>query len=221
MDIEAATLQLHQIFDCGRRAGIEHAMFLNFGTLLGVVRERGLIEHDSDTDIGVRSDWISKSQELAFYEELCKANLFMFRRRRARRADINRYLWNSLRSKRHGPKCCIWYMFPWGKHLYHCKGRRWLRKIGLKPAVIKLLPNHGRNIQEHETIMKGNSLNCFESLVKIKVLGGKFNIPAGYGQLLDEYYEDWGIPRSGASMRHRIVLIGKWSDENTWLILKE
>lgn len=217
MDIPSATRQLHKIFECGRKAGIGHAMYLNFGTLLGVVRDNGLIPWDDDTDVSVMSDWITPEQEQAFYTELCKADVFKYRRRRAYRVDTNRALWWSCRSELHGCKSCIWFTFKWRNHVYHCKGKRWLRKIGLKPEVSELISG---KLQDYTTIMKGNSAECFEKMREVKFLGGRFNIPFGAGTLLDEYYPNWAVPKQGgASSRYRIVIIADWSRENSWKII--
>lgn len=221
MHVESAIRQLHTIWKCGKEAGIEHAMFLNFGTLLGYVRENGLIEHDDDTDVGVRSDWITEQQEQAFYHALVRANCFAYRRRTARRPDTHRALWWSIRSELHGCKNCIWFMFPWKNHLYHCKGHRWLKKIGQRPEVLKALPNE-ISLKDCSSFAKGNSVDAYETLIQVKFLGGKFRIPAGYGKLLDEYYPGWAIPKKGgASARHRLVLIKDWGDQNQWLVIKE
>ena len=220
MDVPSATRQLFKIFDCGKRAGIEHAMYINFGTLLGCVRDRGLIPWDDDTDVSVRSDWITAEQESAFYTELCKNDLFRYRRRRVTRNDTGRALWWSLRSELHGTKSCIWFTFKWREHVYHCKGHRWLNKIGNKPEVMEIMPRN-THLRDYSTIMKGNTAECFEKLRDVKFLGGRFNIPIGAGQLLDEYYPNWGVPKQGgASSRYRLVLVADWARENSWFVLQ-
>lgn len=218
MDIPSATRQLKTIFDCAREAGIFHATYINFGTLLGFVRDRALIPWDDDTDISVMSDMIKPKQEYDFYQKLCKANVFKYRSRRTYRSDIERALWFSCRSELHGSKSCIWFTFRWKNHLYHCKGNRWLKKIGNKPEVNQLIPSG--NIHDYTTIMKGNSIECFKSLREVKFLGIKVNIPVGAGQLLDEYYPNWAIPKhGGASSYYRLVLIKKWAKKDSWMVL--
>lgn len=217
MDIPSATRQLHTIFNCARKVGIGHAVYINFGTLLGYVRDRALIPWDDDTDVSVMADWITANQEAAFYFELCNADVFKYRRRRAFRYDTKRALWWSCRSELHGCKSCIWFTRKWGNHVYHCKGKRWLRKIGLKPEVNELING---NLADYKTIMKGNTAECFEKMREVKFLGGKVNIPHMAGTLLDEYYPAWATPKKGgASARYRLVIIGDWARENTWKIL--
>lgn len=220
MNVESATRQLHKIWECGQNAGIEHAMFVNFGTLLGYVRDRALIPWDDDTDVSVRSDWITPTQEVAFYEELCKANMFAYRRKQRMRTDSERAIWWSLKSERQGTKSCIWFVFPWGNHIYHSKGHRWIRKIGHNPIVYKNLPMSVK-LAHCSAFAKGNCKSCFDELIRIKWLGGKFRIPIGYGTLLDEYYPNWAIPKvGGASARNRLVLIQSWKDQSSWLVIE-
>ena len=275
MNVENASKQLHKIFECGKKAGISHAMFISFGTLLGCIREGGLIPHDGDTDVGIRSDWITKEQEVAFYNELNKNNLFRYRRKKATRwynknkahidknkdPDLKSYglegkltkgknetennqarpyfggkndrlLWLSLMSDnpkeydncnlKVGVKSCIWFFFPWRRWLWHCKGGRWLTKIGNKTELQKHLPNDLFMPGKYMSIMKGNTLSCFDKLIPKKFIGGTFNVPIGYGQLLDEFYPNWSVPKvGGASSRHRIVLIGDWANESTWKFVEE
>lgn len=222
MNREVVGEQLIEIFACGERAGIRHAMFIGFGTLLGFAREKNLIEHDDDTDVCVRSDWITQEQEVAFYEELKARNLFMYRERHAFRKSDNRLLWLSLRSKMKehgGAKSCIWFMFPWKGYLWHCKGGRWLKKIGQKLPVQRMLPNRGEDLQRYSTFLKGNTLRYFEPLIEVGFCGGKVNVPPMMGSILDEHYENWAIPGRGASLRHKLVLVDKWEDPNTWLFI--
>ena len=223
MNVEAAEQQLVKLFDIARKVGIYHAMFINFGTLLGYVRENGLIAHDDDTDISIRSDWITRRQEQDFYDELTKQDMFLYRARKAFRPTSNgegRFLWLSLKMASPGTKSCCWFMFPWKSHLYHCKGKRWLRKIGLKPAVRKLLPKNGEGLAQYQSIMKGNSLHCFDKLKEVRFLGTRVNIPYRAGTLLDEFYPDWAVPGKGSSARFRSVLIRDWMDESSWLVLE-
>lgn len=222
MNRDVVGKQLVDIFDAGEKAGIKHAMFIGFGTLLGFAREKNLIEHDDDTDVCVRSDWITREQELRFYDELKAKNMFMYRARMAERKDTERYLWLSLRSQIKelgGAKSCIWFMFPWKGYLWHCKGGRWLKKIGQKLPVQRKLPNRGEDLGKYTTFMKGNSLKHFEPLVEVDFCGGKVNVPPGIGSILDEHYPDWAVPGRGSSARHKLVLIGKWEDDSTWMFI--
>lgn len=215
--------QLSKIFECGEKAGIKHAMFLAFGTLLGYVREKDIIAHDTDSDVGIRSDWITAEQETEFYRQLQKTGptnkgLFEARARAARRSDTNRFLWLSLKWDLNRNKNCIWFMFPWKRYLYHCKGGRWLKKIGYKPEVKKMLPT---DLENYETIMKGNTLRYFDRMEEVKFYGTTMNIPWMSRSILDEYYPNWAVPKAGgSSARFRTVLIKKWEDEKTWIVLE-
>lgn len=218
---QLTTLQLHKIFDIGRKCGIGHAMFINFGTLLGYVRDKDLIDNDDDTDVCIRSDWVKAEDEKKFYKMLIDEGMFEFRGRRAIRKDTNRLLWLTLKNAREGDKSCVWFMFPWKKHLYHCKGKRWLKKIGMKPQVIKDIPGRENGLFINQTIMKGNTLKYFEKLIPVKFIGGVVNVPWMFGSLLDEYYPNWARPGRGASSRYNLVLIKKWEVQDSWMVIKE
>ena len=98
MKIEPTIKQMHHIREIAKKSGIYHAMFPGFGSLLGMVREGGLIKHDDDTDMCVLSDKITEEQENAFVKGLADAGMFKYRRKMERRTDNNRLLWLSLKS---------------------------------------------------------------------------------------------------------------------------
>jgi len=63
MDQRIAQENLLAIADVLDRLGIRY--FLFFGTLLGAVREKGFIAHDTDTDIGVFADFSGRFEEIS------------------------------------------------------------------------------------------------------------------------------------------------------------
>jgi len=62
MDQQIAKENLFAVADLLDRLGIQY--FLFFGTLLGAVREKGFIAHDTDTDIGVFADFSGRFEEI-------------------------------------------------------------------------------------------------------------------------------------------------------------
>ena len=211
MNKEAAFRQMPKIKECAERAGIGHALFLGYGTLLGLVRENDLIDHDDDTDFCVRSDLITIKQEYQFFDELNRAVLFAARRRRRCRSDNNRILWMSLKSEADGCKSCIWFQWEWKGYAWHSKGRRWNAKIGKRR-------NWELDYENVEAIAKGIPKEfIFCDFVKKKLNGEYYNIPINYGSALDHWYSGWLIPhKGGASTADIHCISGDWSNEETW-----
>lgn len=232
MNVDAARRQLKVLYEIAEDVGIRHAVFINFGTLLGCVRQNGFIPWDSDFDIAVRSDWITAKQEQNFYVQLYKPRnayngapgekgLFSYRDRKARRGYNRRLLWLSMQWELKGEHNCCWFMFPHNGYLYHCKGRRWIKKIGNRPEVKRALPMDC-NLGGYSAFAKGNTLSCFDKMKQVKFEGTWVNIPCGYGRLLDEYYPNFCMPKyRGASSRHRLMLVPDWDKPDGWMIVED
>lgn len=211
---DAASRQLEKIWSCARSAGIEHAIFINFGTLLGHVREHGFIEHDNDTDVCIRSDWITEEQEIAFHQGLKAARLFEYRERVSHRPDTNRLLWLSLRAELEGIKSCLWFMWPYDDCLWHSKGTDWAESIGSRPRVRRAIGA----TTEIQAVAKGNTLRCFNRLLPATFLGVDVRIPESSGELLDEEYPLWATPKVGCSSEEmRLMAIQRWTEPASWM----
>lgn len=61
-----ATDTLKKCYKCAEKAGIRHALFVNFGLLLGIVREKDYISHDSDVDMCIKQELITPEQEILY-----------------------------------------------------------------------------------------------------------------------------------------------------------
>ncbi len=213
MNVDAAVRQMPRIKYCAEKAGIGHALFIGYGTLLGAIRENGLIGHDSDTDFCIRSDLVTKVQEQKFYEILDAEGMFEYRRRRKIRPDTGRYLWMSLKSELGGCKSCIWFQWPWNGYYWHTKGNRWVTKIGRKRKL-------DIDFKNTAAITKGVPIGYLSKLSTKKLYGERYNIPYMYGSCLSYWYGDFMTPREGgASSCEMLTIIGKWSDESTWKML--
>lgn len=197
-----------QLVECGKLAGIHHAQFIGYGTMLGHIREGGPIGHDSDTDMCILSDKITAEQEMRYYDEINKMGLFGARRKTKKRLDTNRYLWISVRESKKKCKSCNWFQQKIEGYYYHSKGDAWIKKLGprLKPPV-----------ESGEAIMKGVRAELMEDLIPIDFCGVQTNIPRRYGELLDVWYPDWAVPRKGGASKEEIVLIvDKWREPEKW-----
>ena len=203
--------QLKFIRICAIKAGIWDHVFLGYGTMLGAVRERCIIGHDTDADICLMADRFTKEQEDAFYKALWDEGLFDHRHREQRRSDTGRLLWCSVKKFKDGTKNCIWFQFPYNGFYWHSKGPEWVRKIGcrLEPAF-----NDG------EAVGKGIPEGYFDEFSEVDWYGQQWKIPTNYGTCLDFYYPKWLIPAGGCSKSQYILAVGKWKDKQTWQVRK-
>lgn len=204
--------QLKWIRRCATEAGIYDAMFLGYGSCLGAVRDRGIIEHDNDADVCFLADKFNKEQEDVFYDKLHEYGLFTARHRERRRGDTGRLLWCSVKREKGGMKTCIWFQQRYRGFYWHSKGRIWTQKIGLKmyPMVPSFCEAVGKGIPEH----------MLEELITVDWYGDKtWKIPARFGECLDFWYPAWPIPRvGGASKSEYILVIESWKNPENWHI---
>jgi len=70
-----ATDTLKACIQCAKKAGINHALYINFGLLLGIVRERDYISHDNDVDLCINQDLIKPEQEILYRNYLKEAGV--------------------------------------------------------------------------------------------------------------------------------------------------
>lgn len=219
MNVKEGIRALCKIRKCAEDAGMGHALFLGYGTLLGLVREKGFIGHDKDMDVCIRSDMVTLEQEKKFYEELDNSGLFNSRRRRRARPN-GRLLWLSTRELPNkgvdledaGVKCCIWFQYFWKGYMWHSKGHRWIEKIGMR----RNLPIDYDNAK---AIAKGIPEIFCRKLITKEFYGEKFNVPSMYGSCLDAWYPDWLTPRGGSSKCEIIKIINDWNNDHTWKIV--
>ena len=228
-----ATDTLRVCYECAEAAGIRKALFVSYGLLLGIVREKDYIPWDNDIDMCVRRDWITAEQELKYYKLLEEAGLFGARRKWStvkakdgfpstmilsnndKSGDPVRLTWFSLRPKPHQPKFCHWFMFPWNGYMWHTKAGKWVqeRKFTHKKWDYK---------ESDEAIMKGCPVEYLDELMDFEFYGLDIRIPKRAGSCLDFMYPGWLIPRRrGASSKKIVCVVGKWDDKSTWRIFPD
>ena len=202
--------QLKWIKRCAEEAGIYDHMFLGYGSCLGAVRDKGIIEHDDDADICFLADKFDKKKEDVFYDKLYEYGLFAARHRERRRSDNGRLLWCSVKREKNGMKTCIWFQQLYKGFYWHSKGRLWTEKIG--PRLIPVVDSGC------EAIGKGIKRSLLERLVTVDWYGDKtWKIPFNYGACLDFWYPNWATPVvGGASASSYILVVGSWKKPETW-----
>lgn len=227
---------LRIIHECASKAGIRKALYVNFGLLLGIIRESDFIKWDTDVDMCLKQELITPAQEIKYFKLLEENGLFAARKKwssindkngfseklissRKKDADTTaadrkvRFTWFSLRKAKEYPKFCHWIMTDWNGITWHSKGGLWISKH-------KFNRKHYNYNPTDEAILKGIPQKYVEELIEINFYGIKMQIPALYGSCLDFLYPGWLIPsHRGASASKIVCVAPKWADKKTWRVI--
>lgn len=168
-------------------------MFLAFGSLLGYVRNRGVVPHDDDMDVGFISDTLEKAQCDHYIDRLEYYGCFKVRRKHTFNQITKKPFWVSI--KKHPErcwKCCNWFMFEHNGYIWHHKGL--------------------------DSKIKGIPAKYLQLGASVTFLGQKIRIPKYSGACLDLWYPDWRTPRKGGSSCGTLMSVKNWNDKKTWKI---
>ena len=207
-----ATEDVATCYECAQKAGCEQHLFINFGGLLGIVRENDWIGWDNDIDMSMHADMMTREQQDAYIQNLEDAGMFFARKRICRRNDTGAATWFSLRRKSKRAKFCHWCGFSW-------EGFWWWSKAGKWVTQSKFNYDQWGVTDETEGIMLGIPEGYVKELMWIEFRGIKVQIPKMYGSVLDWEYPAWPIPKKGGSSKKQVVcVVPKWADERTWRV---
>ena len=220
--------QIAKCYECAKQVGIDNAMFIGFGVLLGIVRERDIVRGDDDVDMCVLSDRITGEQELSYYRMLKRYGMFDARERKAFRSskggfqfslveqgvpnDGVRFTWFTLRPTHDAPRMCHWFMFRHEGFYWWSKGNQWVDPGKFKPEKV------GYDPKNTDGIALGIPERCFEWLETIKWQGMEVRVPKLCGTVLDHHYPGWAMPASTSSCHENILIVPKWTDPKHWII---
>lgn len=210
-----AISDLRTVYECADRAGIKEHLFVCFGLLLGVVRNRDFIPGDDDIDMGCLSDRITKEQEDEYYKQLKAAGMFFARERIEKRDDTDRYTWFSLRKRNNHAKFCHWFWIKHAGYYWHTKAGRWTGQAGKR----RFGENDDLEFGNGEVaVMKGIPARIIEETMEIDFNGVGIRIPKAYGACLDFWYPGWLVPSRTKSSRQVLCQIRNWSDSAHWKV---
>jgi len=206
-----ATEDIAICYECAEKAGIKDRLFINFGVLLGIVRDGDFIRGDDDVDMSVHTDGITKDQQDCYIEELRKKGMFFARERVSRRSDTGMATWFTLRRRKERAKFCHWWGFEHKNYWWWSKGGRWVHQS-----------KFGRHFWEYgpetQAIALGILAENVQRLIWVKFRGINVQIPERKGSVLDWEYPGWLIPQSGSSRKQVGMIIERWDDKRTWKI---
>lgn len=213
MDRKTAIELLNDMHNCAVKAGVSKYMFIGFGTMLGALRDNGLIKHDDDMDIC----FLPMPPELkeSYYRECMNAGLLAGWKNPAERTSSKpsgELLWFSAKKGEKTTKSCNWFFEEWDDMLWHTKGKAWVSEEHF-PRKLRYKP-------DDEAVMLGAPTKYF-GLQAIRFEGITLNMPNMPGTLCDLYYPDWFTPQEGGtSAQVYIARVGRWDDKSTWSRLK-
>lgn len=219
-------------YECAKKAGIDHALFVNFGLLLGIVRDGDWIAHDNDCDLCLKIDKITPQQQLEYInylgenvdekgnlkpqlktaKELAGHGMFFAREKNSKRKDTGVYTWFSLRKRNDRAKFCHWCGFDWQGYWWWTKAGKWVtpRKFDLDRWNYETTT---------DALMLGIPSEYMEKLIWITFRGIKVQIPKRFGSVLDWEYPAWPIPKKGGSSKKQAVcIVENWEDQRTWRV---
>jgi hypothetical protein len=210
------------MYECAERAGMRHALFLGFGTLLGYVKFGDVIPYDNDLDMCVASELTNPENIRQFVEEIKKPfqigkqrfphglgeNMFRFSNNRP---DHGYPVWLSVGHRSimrdNGVKSCIWIMFEHSSHIFHSKGDRWVTNAKFP----------GFQIRNNDVALGlGQPKWTLNNFVEIDFHGVKVNAPIKAGSCCDWWYDGFSYFGDGASAHKRILAIQDWNNKSTW-----
>jgi len=208
MNLESSRNLLKELYECAKDAGISEKVFISFGTLLGAVREKGLIEHDTDLDVCILP---ISTEEKQLYYNICKERGLMdgwkHPSSRIGKSTHGEIFWFSAKKSRPETKCCNWFMFKWNKLMWHTKG-----PLSQRYSMVTDVP-------VARWFAKGAKAEYFKELVPIKFLDIDVNVPKMTGSLLDFWYPNWLIPvYEGASCNDIIGSIKYIGKKLDWIM---
>ena len=206
------TEDIQTCYECADKAGIKDALFVNFGALLGIIREGDFLGHDDDCDMCLDMDGVTKEQQDAYIQNLNDAGMFYARKKFSRRPDTKAATWFTLRKKDGRAKFCHWCGFSWQGFWWWSKAGKWVeqRKFNMS--------KWGWN-DETCALMLGIPADYIREKMWIDFRGIKVQIPKNYGSVLDWEYPGWPVPRKGGSSKKQAVcIIEDWKTPKKWRV---
>lgn len=213
-DVKRKAIQdIRTVYSCAEAAGIREHLFVCFGLLLGIVREKDFIENDDDIDMGIISERITREQEKKYFQNLVDAEMFFARRRIEKRDDIDRFTWFSLRKRNNRAKFCHWFWIKHAGYYWHTKAGKWVNRgkfAGIDDVEFR---------ENDNAVMKGIPIGHMNEFQEIDFHGIKVNVPVLCGTCCDFWYPGWLTPCRSKSAKAILCVVPKWEDTDKWKVI--
>jgi hypothetical protein len=207
-----ATEDIATCYECAEKAGMKDALFVNFGLVLGIVREGDFLGHDDDVDMAIDMDFCTKEQQDAYISYLDEAGMFFARKRISRRPDTKAATWFTLRRNAKRAKFCHWCGFSHQGFWFWCK-------VGLWLTTQKFSRQRWGWNENTQGIMLGIPADYIREKMWIDFRGIKIQIPKHYGSVLDWEYPGWPVPKKGGSSKKQVVcIVDDWTNPKKWRV---
>lgn len=201
-------------YESAEKAGFRDKLFVNFGVLLGIVREKDFIAGDDDVDMCVHADGVTTEQQNYYMNLLDEKGMFSARKKTAYRKDNGKVIWFTFRREQEHAKFCHWWGYEWENYWWWSKGRKWVRPNKFHQD------KWGYDLSD-EGVALGIPVAYVRKLTEVEFRGLKINIPVNYGAVLDWEYPGWFTPRGGSSKHQAVCVIPKWGDKRLWRVRLE
>jgi len=186
VEVSVKNLDKSMIFTYQVMSVMRAKWFVCFGTLLGLIRDNGVVKGDDDIDIGM------------YYEDLTKNGGDGYRRLVLLFKKWGYKIKHEIRPRGIIPDIPLNIHFT-HKELPDLDIFAWYKYKKIRYHTYDV--DHTKEVKPKEYTLKGVMAEWLDETIMMKFpfLSKQIGVPLRYGTLLDEWYPNWGVPQKGES----------------------